>query len=56
VAGSTSQVNETTLSKEDDVTAILHEESVDLRLDVLHALGVLLQPSNVDFNVEVTNV
>lgn len=56
MAGSTSQVDKTTLSKEDDVAAVLHKESVDLRLDVLHALGVLLQPCNVDFDVEVTNV
>jgi hypothetical protein len=56
VASGTSQVDETTLSEKDDVTSILHEEAVNLRLDVLNALGVLLQPSNVNLNVEVTNV
>jgi len=56
VTGGTSQVNETTLSKKDDVTAALHEVTVDLWLDVLNASSVLLQPGNVDLNVEVTDV
>jgi hypothetical protein len=56
VAGGTSEVDETTLSEEDDVVAIRHEEAVDLGLNVLDGLGVLLEPGNVDFNVEVTNV
>jgi hypothetical protein len=38
------------------VAAALHDESVDLWLDVLDADGVLLQPSNVNLDVEVTNV
>ena len=33
-----------------------HEETVDLRLDVLHALGVGLEPGDINLNVEVTNV
>lgn len=33
-----------------------HGVSVDLRLDVADLLGVGLQPSDVDFDVEVTNV
>jgi hypothetical protein len=56
VAGGTSEVDETTLGEEDDVVAIRHEETVDLGLNVLDGLGVLLEPGNVDFNVEVTNV
>lgn len=56
VAGSTSQVNETALSEEDDVTAVLHEETVNLGLDVLHRLGVGLEPGNIDFDIEVTDV
>lgn len=56
VTGSTSQVNETTLGKEDDVTAVLHEVSVDLWLNVLNAGSVCLQPGNVNLNIEVTNV
>lgn len=56
VAGSTAKVDETALCEEDDVTAGRHEETVDLGLDVLDRCGVLLQPGNVDLNVEVTNV
>jgi hypothetical protein len=56
VTGGTSQVDETTLSEENDVTAVLHEVTVNLRLDVLDALGILLQPGNINFNVKVANV
>ena len=56
VSGSTSQVDETALGEEDDVAAVLHEESVDLGLDVLNAGRVLLQPGNVNLDIEVTNV
>ncbi len=56
MTSSTSQVHETPLSKKDNVATILHEETVDLGLDVLNALGVLLQPSNVNLDIEVTNV
>ena len=52
----TSQVYETALSEEDDVAAVLHEESVDLGLNVLYTLGTLLQPGDIDLNIEVTNV
>jgi hypothetical protein len=56
VTSGTAKVDETTLGEEDDVTAGRHEETVDLGLDVLDRGGVLLQPGNVDLNVEVTNV
>lgn len=56
VAGSTAKVDQTTLSQEDDVAAAGHGESVDLGLDVLDRLGVGLEPSNIDLNVEVANV
>jgi len=56
VASGASQVNETSLSEKDDVAAGLHEVTVDLRLDVLDASSVLLQPSNVNLDIEVTNV
>jgi hypothetical protein len=56
VTGGTSQVNETTLGEEDDVTAGRHEVTVDLGLDVGDGLGVLLEPGNVDFDIEVTDV
>lgn len=56
VASGTAQVDETTLGEEDDVAARSHGEAVDLGLDVLDALGVGLEPGNVDLNVEVANV
>lgn len=56
VSSGTSQVDETTLGKENDVAAALHEITVDLGLDVLDALGVLLQPGDVNLDIEVTNV
>lgn len=56
VAGCAAQVDETTLGKEDDMAAAGHEKAVDLGLDVLNAGGVLLQPSNVNLAVKVTNV
>lgn len=56
VTGGTSQVDETTLGKQDDVAAVLHEEAVDLGLDGNNAGSVGLEPSNVDLTVEVTNV
>lgn len=56
VASSTAKVDKTTLSKEDDVTAVGHEETVNLGLDVLDGAGVGLEPSNVNLDIEVTNV
>jgi hypothetical protein len=56
VAGSTAEVDKTALSEQDDVAAILHQETVDLGLDVLNARGVGLEPCNVDLNIEVANV
>ena len=40
VASGTAKVDQATLSKEDDMTAVGHGETVDLRLDVLDRLGV----------------
>jgi hypothetical protein len=56
VASGASQVDETALSEEDDVTAALHQVAVDLGLDAGDRLSVLLEPSNVDFDIEVTDV
>lgn len=56
VASGASQVDETALSEEDDVAAVLHEVAVDLGLDAGDRLGVLLEPRNVDFDIEVTDV
>lgn len=49
------EVDETTLSEENDVSAVGHGEAVNLRLDVDAFLGVGLQPGNVDLNVEVAD-
>ena len=56
VTSGTSEVNQTTLSQQDDVTAVGHQVTVNLGLDVLDGLGVGLKPGNVNLNVEVTNV
>jgi hypothetical protein len=56
VTSGTSQVDKTTLSKKDDMTAVLHQITVNLGLDILNALGILLQPGNIDLNVEVADV
>lgn len=56
VTSGTTEVDKATLGEEDDVTAGGHGEAVNLGLDVLNALGVLLEPGNVDLDIEVTNV
>ena len=56
VAGGAAKVDKTALGEEDDVTAGLHGEAVDLGLDGDLLGGVGLEPGNVDLNVEVTNV
>jgi hypothetical protein len=56
VTGSTAEVDKTTLSEEDDVAAVGHQVAVNLGLDVLDGLGVGLEPGNVDFDIEVTDV
>lgn len=50
------KVDETTLCEEDDVAAVFHQVTVDLRLDVLDALGVGFKPCHVDFNVKMSNI
>jgi hypothetical protein len=56
VARRAAQVDESAFGEKNDVAARRHEETVDLGLDVLYGLGVLLQPGNVDFNVEVADI
>lgn len=56
VAGGATQVDQSAVGQKDDVAAVLHQVSVDLRLDVDHRFGVVLQPGDVDFNVKVTDV
>lgn len=56
VTGGTAEVDETTLREQDDVLAVLELVTVDLGLDVGLGLGVLLEPCNVDFDIEVADV
>lgn len=56
VSGSASEVNKTTFCKEDNMPAGGHGEPVYLRFDIDDRGSILLQPSDVDFNVEVTDV
>ena len=56
VTHGTAEIDQTTLSKEDDVLAVLEGEPVHLRLDVGLQLGILLQPLDLDLTVKVTNV
>ena len=56
VTGGTAQVDQAALGEEDDVAARGHQEAVDLGLDVLDLLSVLLEPGNVNLNVEVADV
>ena len=56
VSGGTTEVDKATLSEEDDVAAVLHEEAVHLWLDVLDGGSVGLQPRDVNLDIEVTDV
>ncbi|KAH3668817.1 hypothetical protein OGAPHI_002572 [Ogataea philodendri] len=56
VSGGTSQVDQSTVSKQNHVLTGLEQVSVNLWLDVDCVNGIGLKPSNVDLNVEVTNV
>ena len=56
VTSGASQVDKTTLSQEDDVVARGHLETIDLGLDVDVADSVLLQPGDIELDIEVSNV
>jgi len=56
VSGSASKVDKTTFGEEDNMPARGHGEPVHLRFYVDDRLGILLQPSYVDLNVEVAYV
>ena len=55
VTGTASEVDQSTLGEEDDVSAGRHGESVDLGLDVDGLGGSLLEPGNVNLDVKVTD-
>ena len=56
VAGCAAKIHESAFSKENDVSAVRHEEAVNLGFDVLGGFSVGLEPGDVDFDVEVANV
>ena len=56
VTHSTAEIDQTTLSQEDDVLAVGEGEPVHLGLDVSLKLSVLLQPLDLDLTVEVSDV
>ena len=56
VTHGTAEIDQTTLSKENDVLAVLESEPVHLGLDVGLQLGILLQPLDLDLAVEVADV
>src|SRR5579859_7420545 len=56
VTGSTSKIDKSALGKEDDMVTVGEEVSVNLGFHVDDALGVLLEPCNVDFNIEMADV
>jgi hypothetical protein len=55
VTGTTSEVDQSALGEENDVSAALHLESVDLGLDLNVLGGVGLQPCDVNLDIEVTD-
>lgn len=56
VSSGASEVDETSFSEKDEVPARCHGVPVNLGLDVHHGHGVLLQPSDVNLNIKVTDV
>lgn len=49
------QVDKTTFSEEDDVTARGHSESINLGFDVGNGGGISFQPGNVNLDIEMAN-
>ena len=52
---SSPQIDQTTLSEQDNVAAVGHGKAINLRLDVDCLLRISLQPRDVDLDIEVTN-
>ncbi len=49
------KVDETPSSKENDMASVGHRVPIHLGLDINGLLGVRLEPSNVDLDIEVTD-
>jgi hypothetical protein len=56
VSSSTAQVDKTSISQENDMSAIWQKESVNLRLNIGNALGVLLQPCNINLDIKMADI
>lgn len=56
MTSSTTKIDKAALGEENNVTAAGHEVAVDLGLDVLDRFSILLQPRNVDLNVEMSDI
>mmetsp|Transcript_110548 Transcript_110548/g.191602 ORF Transcript_110548/g.191602 Transcript_110548/m.191602 type:complete len:251 (+) Transcript_110548:228-980(+) len=56
VASGTTQIHKATFSKKDDVPATVHGVTVNLGLDFNLLLSVCVQPRNINFNIEMSNV
>jgi hypothetical protein len=56
VTRGTAEIDKSAFGKEDDVVAVGEEISVNLGFNVDDALGVLLEPCDVDFNIEMADV
>lgn len=49
------EIDQTAFGQKDDVTAGSHGVAINLGLDIHNGLSVLLQPSHINLNIEVTN-
>ena len=56
VTGSTAKIDKSTFSKKDNMVPIGEQETVNLGLNINDALGIRLKPSNVNFNIKVTDI
>ena len=56
MTSSTTKVDKAAFGEENYVAAAVHEVAVDLGLDVLDRFGILLQPRDVDLDVEMSDV
>lgn len=55
MASGATEVDQTALGQEDNVTTVLHRVTVHLGLDAV-LLGIFVEPSDIDFAIEMANV
>src|SRR5277367_2486320 len=56
MTSSTTKIDEATLREENDMVSVGEKESIHLRFNVDDALGRLLEPGNIDFNIKMTDI